>query len=769
MLLMGLAMAGLLSIYVCWLSLDLIPGDRAAVGDVFFAGIWIVAIASAWCASRRSRGSPQLSATWRGIAVAACASLLAALAPLPYVLAGLRPSYVIGDAISLLFYPLLIIGLRRLPRLPRSHADHRRLLLDVAVVAIGGSAVVVYAVLSLANMPRSPSPFETTILLAHLLGDMLLVVCVARLWLGRPPPSTRAALRLLGAALVLLAGGNLAYGYVTVDSGYHRGDSIDAVLMIGIALLAVAGAAQRSVSGPEDILASAGQRSVSRLPYCAVALGFALLIVAQRDSSIAALSLTVTVALLSGLVSARQFLAQHDLLSAQGQLTHQSLHDALTGLPNRVLVYDRAHNLLARARRDQTPAAALYLDLDNFKDVNDTFGHKAGDELIEVVASRLSSIAREGDTVGRVGGDEFVLLLEDITMDAGPELVAERVLALLRQPITIRSADERPYLVTASIGIAIGELGSPQELFRDADTALHEAKRNGRNCAVLFQSQMQTAVRDRLELGLDLKDALERDEFHLLYQPTIDLRTRALTGTEALIRWNHPTRGTIAPDRFIALAEETGMIVPIGRWVLETACRQGATWRGRGHDVVMYVNVSTRQLERDDLIDEVRRALETSGLEPAGLALEVTETGLMHDAGAVANRLRALKSLGIQIAIDDFGTGYSSLAYLAQFPADVLKIDRSFVSGIAASEASNAVLLHALIQLGKSLGLKTLGEGIETDAQLDRLQNEKCDFGQGYLFARPLEHEAVQHLLAGDEQMITRPPLASNDAAHVKA
>jgi diguanylate cyclase len=492
----ALGMSGLLVLYGTWFSLDWTAGHRAAVGDAFFVTMWLAVIAAAVAASRRSAGSPQLNSTWRMLAVAACACLVANLVPLAYVLAGSRPAYGVSDLLALSFYPLLIRALRRLPRMPRSPAESVRLRLDVAIVAIGGSAVVLYTLLNLTDVRGSAGTFEAGVLLAHLLGDMILLVAVARLWLGRPPRSTRGAMRLLGAGLMVFVAGDIAYGYASFGSAYHRGDPVDVLLMAAIALLAVAGAAQRSVASPEDIISAAGHRRVSRLPYCAVGIGFALLIFAQRDSGFDSMSLTLSVALLSGLVSARQFLAQHDLLNARGELTHQSLHDALTGLPNRVLVYDRAQNLLARARRNQVPAAALFVDLDGFKDVNDTFGHEAGDEFLKVVASRLSSVAREGDTVGRTGGDEFVLLLEDASMDAGPELVAERVLDVLRQPIAIPSGGERPHLTTASVGIAIGALGSARELFRDADCALHEAKRAGRNRAVLFESQMQTAVKE---------------------------------------------------------------------------------------------------------------------------------------------------------------------------------------------------------------------------------------------------------------------------------
>jgi diguanylate cyclase (GGDEF)-like protein len=429
-----------------------------------------------------------------------------------------------------------------------------------------------------------------------------------------------------------------------------------------------------------------------------------------------------------------------------GQLRHQAMHDALTGLPNRLLAIDRVEQMLARARRQQLPVAALYVDIDGFKAVNDTFGHAAGDELLRIVGQRLESVVRGGDTAARLAGDEFVVLVEGSTLDAGPELVAERLLEVLRQPYEMSDAGGRELSVTASIGIALGLRASADELLRDADIALYEAKAAGRNRYVLFQSEMQTAVQDRLTLQMDLADALERDELFLLYQPTFDLRSEHIIGVEALIRWRHPERGIVPPMEFVPIAEATGMIVPIGRWVLRRACQQAACWRAQGHDLGMSVNISARQLDTDELIEDVRGALADSGLEACALTLEVTETALMRDPEATATRVRALKQLGVRIAIDDFGTGYSSLAYLRQFPADVVKIDRSFISAIADSKQSKA-LIHTLVQLGKALEIETLAEGIEDRVQLETLQREQCDHGQGFLFSRPLEVDAVEAFL----------------------
>jgi diguanylate cyclase (GGDEF)-like protein len=427
------------------------------------------------------------------------------------------------------------------------------------------------------------------------------------------------------------------------------------------------------------------------------------------------------------------------------QLRYQALHDSLTGLPNRALILDRIDRMLARARRERTPVAALFLDLDDFKDINDALGHNAGDELLAGVGARLASALREGDTVGRLGGDEFVVLVEGASLAEGAEVVAERILDVLRTPFKI-SASDVPLAVTASIGVAEGDRAAPEELLQDADIALYRAKAAGKQRAVLFSPLMQDDVDDHRLLGVDLHGALDAGQFFLVYQPTVDLFTGEFNGVEALLRWRHPERGVVRPDDFIPALESSGLIVPVGQWVLQAACEQGAAWHRQGHRFTVSVNVSAVQLERDRIVDDVHGALTASGFDPSMLILELTETALMDDVRATLARLELLKTVGVRIAIDDFGTGYSSLAYLRQFPIDVLKIDRSFVSGIADSSES-AAIVHTLVQLGKVLGLETIAEGIENNDQLMGLRAEGVDTGQGFLLARPLDVETLDRLL----------------------
>jgi diguanylate cyclase (GGDEF)-like protein len=425
----------------------------------------------------------------------------------------------------------------------------------------------------------------------------------------------------------------------------------------------------------------------------------------------------------------------------------QAFNDPLTGLANRTLFLDRLEHALLRAERSGTAVTVLFLDLDRFKVVNDSLGHAAGDELLVAVAGRLKGCLRKAETAARLGGDEFaVLLQESRERDEGPR-VAERMLAALRDPFMLHGNE---VFITASIGIATGR-EEADDLLRNADVAMYRAKATGKDRHEVFEPGMHAAAVARLELEGDLQRALERDELILNYQPLVSLGTGGVLGVEALVRWRHPRRGLVPPMDFIPLAEETGLILPIGRWILTEACRQVASWQRENPGLTLTVNISGLQLQSPGLDEDVRRALESSGVPPRTLVLEITETTLMHDSEASVGRLQALKALGVRLAIDDFGTGYSSLRYLHRFPIDLLKIPKPFVDGLA-DEDDEGVLVRSIIALSRNLGLATVAEGIEHPLQAARLLELGCALGQGFHFFRPLEADAVGALLPGERE-----------------
>jgi diguanylate cyclase (GGDEF)-like protein len=432
------------------------------------------------------------------------------------------------------------------------------------------------------------------------------------------------------------------------------------------------------------------------------------------------------------------------------QLRHQALHDPLTGLPNRTLFLDRVRHAVDTAGRTRVWPAVLYLDLDGFKPVNDTYGHEAGDVLLRTVADRLRGCLRPADTAARLGGDEFVLLLNGPIDRSGVARIVERVRSQLEVPMVL--GDGVITTVGASIGVALGGVDSPDadSLVRNADIAMYAAKRTLGTEFLVYEPGLGDTAITRSESATELAAAIRHGQLRTVYQPLIDMRTGRPIGAEALVRWEHPTDGLRSPDQFIALAEESGLITQIGAMVLDDACRQAAGWVAQApanDDLLVTVNLSARQVADDTIVDQVTAALQVSGLEPRRLVLEITETVLMHDRDAAAATLWQLKELGVRIAIDDFGTGYSSLAYLRRFPIDMLKVAREFVDGLG-RDAHDDVITRAIVELAGTLGLLTVAEGIETSEQSQHVAALGCDLAQGYLFSRPIEADAVSALVA---------------------
>jgi diguanylate cyclase (GGDEF)-like protein len=430
------------------------------------------------------------------------------------------------------------------------------------------------------------------------------------------------------------------------------------------------------------------------------------------------------------------------------RVRHQAFHDPLTRLANRSLFRDRLDHALARSTRGLRAVSVLFVDLDDFKTVNDTYGHTVGDALLVAAGERLLSVVRPGDTVARLGGDEFAVLLEDIEGGQDAIAPAERILAAFSVPFQVAGNE---LFIGGSIGIAMGAAGekTPDELLRNADFAMYQAKSMGKGRYAMFEARMRDAAVERGELAALLRRALDRDELVLHYQPIIDLRSGEVRGLEALVRWQQPQRGLLMPGSFIDIAEETGLIVPIGRWVLREACRQAKAWQERfpsDPPLSISVNLSARQFSDPRLVSDIAAAVRDSGIPATSLVLEITESLLVRETDGTISKLRAIRAMGVRLAIDDFGTGYSSLSYLQRFPLDILKIDRAFVEAVGDAEGS--ALVRSIVDIGRSLRLSTVAEGIERPEQPAQLLALQCDMGQGYLMNRPQEAVAIDAFLA---------------------
>ena len=426
------------------------------------------------------------------------------------------------------------------------------------------------------------------------------------------------------------------------------------------------------------------------------------------------------------------------------RLTHQAFHDSLTGLANRRLFTDRLAHALSRSADHAHPLVVLFFDLDDFKQVNDSLGHSTGDQLLAAVGHRLSAVVRGADTAARLGGDEFAILLEHSDVEQG-NLLAERILESLSVPVEV---DGRLHSMAASVGIAVAVPGehTAEDTLRNADVAMYLAKDRGKSSIAVYEPALHEEALQKLELRSDLQRALRAEEFVLHYQPLVDLRTQEIVGFEALVRWQHPDRGLLMPGAFIDAAEESGLIVPLGSWVLAEACRAAASMQDAQNRPTISVNVSARQLTGGAFVEEVVQLLDWSGLPADRLCLEITESALLSDLDGIVPHLVALRSLGVRIGIDDFGTGYSSLSYLANLPLDVLKVDKSFVDRVLFDE-QNALLTEAILAMGRTMNLMTIAEGVEESAQERWLVDAECRYGQGYLWSRPVPLEQAMGLL----------------------
>ena len=640
----------------------------------------------------------------------------------------------IGDVFYVAGYPFIAAGLIMLLR---SRAMSRDVggVIDGFIVATGAGVLLWVFFVEPTAFDQSLPVFERLINVAYPAGDLLLIAIGAQLAVRHV--RRQAPYWIVSLALVALLVADLGYLYQSLYGVYAEGDPVDFGWWISYALI-VAVLLHPRVGE----IAAAPQKQTPRLsPRRIIVLSMvtiaAPLTIAARSAAGASLELPVLLGgtvVLFGLVVLRLVVMARELEISRSLLLHEATHDALTGLGNRTLFSDHVEEALSTG----IPVAVLCLDLDDFKLVNDSLGHPAGDVVLRVVGERLSGLLRPGDAVARLGGDEFAMLVSGHDSSAGGS-VAQRALAAIRQPIGLPGGRIVHSNVSVGVAHSSGE-SSVEALLRDADIAMYLAKQSGKGHHEVFQPGMRQDMIDRLEMRLELAEAVARNEFVLHYQPIVEVASGRPVGLEALLRWEHPRRGRVEPLQFIPLAEETELIVPIGRWVLMEACRRAVELDPRPDGLEIAVNVSAVQLRDSGLVDDVQRALASSGLHPSRLILELTESSVVSDIEAAAITLCELRTHGVRIALDDFGAGYASLRHLRAFPVDIVKLDRSFV--VSSLEGDSSVL-SGLIGMAANLGMETVGEGIEEPGQLEMLRALHCRYAQGFLIARPIPSDRL--------------------------
>ncbi len=774
---------------------------RLLANDVLYPalGLFITALCS-YAAWRSGKHSRQIGIAWWVIAAAQLTWLMGdSVWGILEVGLHIQPYPSVADGFYLAYYGFFLAGVLLLPSERRSPLARIKRLLDAGVVMLVAS--VIFWIFWLGPLAQTFEAADAATLffsVAYPVGDLVLIWSITVLLMRPLRAQPRWPLVLLGLSAVAGTVADIAYTHQTMNGTYVSGNLVDlgwlAVMMLSLwagALQAIAPVEQyravpEAVERREPSWLTYGRLA---LPYVSVIGAFGLLYVARHtqdpalaqpeaiEQAVAALVLLILVRQLLTLIenarlsaklraelgerhqveaSLRQEIAERARIEdalrlSEAQLSHDAVHDALTGLPNRALFMDRLERSIERGKRNPTHRfAVLFLDFDGFKFVNDSLGHPIGDRLLVLASARLQACVRSADTIARVGGDEFVLLLEDIGAADDATAAADRMQATLATPFDLEG---HVVMLSASIGIVLSGAGlhPADDIVRDADIAMYQAKQAGKARHAVFDARMGAKVLARMNLENELRGAIERSEFRLQYQPIIDSRTRRLTGFEALLRWRHPRLGNIPPGDFIPIAEETGLIVPIGEIVLWEACRQMVAWQRslacpEPHCSIS-INLSTRQFRQPDLVEQVARVLRETGLAPTCLNLEVTESVIIGDAAAAVATMRALRALGVNLHIDDFGTGYSSLSYLYQFPIDTLKIDRAFISGLGHDERSRS-LVDNIVTLAHDLGLTVVAEGVETADQAALIESVGCERMQGFAFSRPLEAANVPEFVA---------------------
>jgi diguanylate cyclase (GGDEF)-like protein len=737
----GAVLAGVVLVALAfWLSWPL-PGARA-VGDVASVAAAVLAAVTAGFAARRARG--RVRSAWQ---LLAASSAMWALGQLSWTVHRIQGTLVPNDPVtSGLMLGSGVLALAGLVLLPSSRLDRGGLLrlgLDVLMVGtalgVASWALVIAPALTGPSGVRMVREFGMPYSIASVITLAVVVLVAARAhgrWL--------VPVLLVCAALAVRAVGRVILVGLMVRGNYVGGGPFDLFWPVGFTLLAAAAVVPPAAPAGAVRVASPverGTRARVLLPYLPVAV--ALIAAAVAGQGLRGPGLVLGSVAVIVLLLARQVLTALDNAAFAAEETRMAYSDPLTGLGNRALLAAE----VARAQRVARTGgrlSLLLLDLDGFKAVNDSLGHEAGDRLLIRLARRLAATVGPDDVVARLGGDEFAVLVEAEAPGAGLR-TARRLLDALSAPVEFSGRTVR---VTVSIGVVEQVGGDPGDVLRDADVAMYAAKSAGKACVRQFEPAMRRAVVAKAELEADLRHALDRGEFSLRFQPVVDLDTREVRGAEALVRWQHPRRGLLAPAAFVPLAEEIGLVGELDRWVLEEACRAAAGWQALRPGVTVSVNVTADRFASTDLVGAVADALADTALPPHCLTLELTETALVADAEATISRLTALGALGVQVAIDDFGTGYSSLAYLHRLPASILKIDKSFVEGLGTNAESTA-LVRVIMGLAETFGLRTVAEGVESESQRALLRALGCTTAQGYLFAPPLPPDELTALLAG--------------------
>ncbi|HWS37310.1 MAG TPA: bifunctional diguanylate cyclase/phosphodiesterase [Actinoplanes sp.] len=643
-----------------------------------------------------------------------------------------------ADHWTLAFVPFMFTGLMMMPADRRNRIDRIKLTLDALIVAAGAFIVLWYLLLGPLVVKQGVPVYQSIYSAALPVGDLLLVLALAMLLMRRSGMMDRALTALI-AAVASFVVADIAYGYKALHSSYSGGSWPDLFWVGGGYLLVLAAhRTYKQTYRPPDV--TARRARVNWLPYGAIALAYGVLGYLAREQGIYPLGgMIIGAILMTVLVIARQMYVlreNHDL----------AVTDPLTGLANRTRINERITALVDQPPRLGRCSAVVLIDLDRFKPINDTYGHEAGDAVLQAAAVALRSVIRAGDTAGRLGGDEFAVLLRDLPDVTTVEKVTQRLSAALRTPVIL---GDLVLSVEASIGVAVFD-GSTvvdgDQLLRQADLAMYTAKRSGRSRYQLYSPELDAGTRDAR-----LRQAITGNELVLHYQPAVALDDGRILGVEALVRWNHPDEGLLMPGAFIELAEETGAVVPLGAWVLREGCRQLAEWRAGmpGADrLSLSLNLSPQQVKQADLVDVVSAVLAETGLPAGRLILEITESVVLEPDELTIARLQALRDAGIRLAVDDFGTGYSALSYLQQLPVSILKIDRSYISGIAGDERDRRIA-EAIVRLGLAFDLDVVGEGIETAEQARLLAGMGCRVGQGYHFHRPMPPDQAAQVLGG--------------------